>query len=102
MATAIREELARDTERIIVVTGGFHSVVLPQLVNATARPAPSQAKRKEEVTLDCLIRYSFEQLDALNGYAAGMPSPYYYDQLWHAVAQVNVPEAFAISRRKST
>jgi hypothetical protein len=30
------------------------------------------------------VRYSFEQLDALNGYAAGMPSPFYYDQVWRA------------------
>jgi hypothetical protein len=32
-----------------------------------------------------LVRYGFAQLDALNGYAAGMPSPYYYEQLWQAI-----------------
>ncbi len=30
-----------------------------------------------------LMRYSFDQLDALAGYASGMPSPAYYDRLWH-------------------
>jgi hypothetical protein len=28
------------------------------------------------------MRYSFDQLDALSGYASGMPSPAYYDRLW--------------------
>jgi len=93
MAAAIQEELARGTERIIVVTGGFHTVVLPRLVEA--RTSPPATKRKQEGALDCLIRYSFEQLDALNGYSAGMPSPYYYDQLWHSPSQHNAPEAFA-------
>ena len=95
MATAVREELDKGTERIIVVTGGFHTVVLPQLVAATESAAPPKPEPEKEATLDCLIRYSFEQLDALNGYAAGMPSPYYYDQLWHSTAQDNAPEAFA-------
>jgi len=101
MAAAIREELAKGTRNIIVVTGGLHTVVLPQLVAANAalsRDEPGRrldAARKED-TLDCLIRYSFEQLDALNGYSAGMPSPYYYDQLWHATSRDgNAPEAFA-------
>ena len=59
-------------------------------------------KRKNEEALDCLIRYSFEQLDALNGYAAGMPSPYYYDQVWHAVRRDSSADAFAeISRPRS-
>lgn len=95
MAAAIREELATETKGVIVVTGGFHSVVLPQLVGANASPSQSASNRKKEGLLDCLIRYSFEQLDALNGYAAGMPSPYYYDQLWHSSSQQNAPEPFA-------
>jgi hypothetical protein len=60
-----------------------------------ANKSQPATKRKKEDTLDCLIRYGFEQLDALNGYAAGMPSPYYYDQLWHATSEDNVPTAFA-------
>jgi hypothetical protein len=31
-----------------------------------------------------LMRYSFDQLDALAGYASGMPSPAYYDRLWRS------------------
>ncbi len=88
MAAAIREELSNGTKPMVVVTGGFHTIVLPELVSDKGKPAAT-TKRKKEQTLDCLIRYGFEQLDALNGYAAGMPSPYYYDQVWHAVRQDN-------------
>ena len=28
------------------------------------------------------MRYGFEQLDRLNGYASGIPSPEYYQRLW--------------------
>ena len=31
-----------------------------------------------------LMHYSFDQLDALSGYASGMPSPAYYDRMWRA------------------
>ena len=31
------------------------------------------------------FRYSFDQLDRLNGYASGMPSPDYYQRLWQHV-----------------
>src|SRR5262249_32034958 len=72
MAGAIRDELNKGTERIVVVTGGFHTVVLPQLVATGKSVSRPPTKRKQDDALDCLIRYSFEQLDALNGYAAGM------------------------------
>ncbi len=95
MASAIQEEIARGAESIIVVTGGFHTVVLPGLVGANKSVSRSATRRKREGTLDCLIRYSFEQLDALNGYSAGMPSPYYYDQLWHTPVRPGSADPFA-------
>ncbi len=93
MAAAIREELSNGTRLIVVVTGGFHTIVLPELVSEKTTLGVT-TKRKKEETLDCLIRYGFEQLDALNGYAAGMPSPYYYDQVWDAVRQGKPVNAF--------
>jgi Family of unknown function (DUF5682) len=83
MAAAIAEELkTNQTSRpVIVVTGGFHSVVLPQLVQERPKRANKQVLSPES-TQQSVIRYSFEQLDALNGYAAGMPSPDYYNRLW--------------------
>lgn len=94
MATAIRKELARGAKSIVVVTGGFHTVALPGLVNARMLPGVPRDETPPAEILACLVRYSFEQLDALNGYAAGMPSPFYYDQAWQA-AQAGDAEPFA-------
>jgi hypothetical protein len=86
MAAAVCEELARNdaegrTGPVLVVTGGFHTVALPDLVAAeTARPRPPGLADDEVGTW--LMRYSFDQLDSLSGYASGMPSPAYYDRLW--------------------
>ena len=87
MAHAIGEELARNqTGRpVLVVTGGFHTVVLPELVK-TKPKYPSKQLLSTDSTQQAVIRYSFEQLDALNGYAAGMPSPDYYNRLWRRFA----------------
>jgi hypothetical protein len=83
MAAAIVAEVRATTGPIVVVTGGFHTVALPDLVAAgTARPAPLTLTEGEGGTW--LMRYSFDQLDALAGYASGMPSPAYYDRLWRA------------------
>ncbi|MES2569526.1 MAG: DUF5682 family protein, partial [Verrucomicrobiota bacterium] len=76
MAAAIRAVLDQDDARpVLVVTGGFHSVVLPQLL----LQVPAQPRRHTPAVRDaCLTRYTFAQLDALAGYAAGMPQPGYY------------------------
>ncbi len=83
MAAAIREVLDQNDPRpVLVVTGGFHSVVLPQLV----AQVPAQPKRHTPTTQHaCLTRYTFAQLDALSGYAAGMPQPGYYQAVWQAM-----------------
>ena len=96
MAAAIREEIARNeaekrTGPVLVVTGGFHTVVLPDLVAALSPLSPrgrgvggegAPLALTEDETGTWLMRYSFDQLDALSGYASGMPSPAYYDRIW--------------------
>jgi len=80
----------RDTVEgpIVVVTGGFHTLELVanwKLGGASSKrkPASMTALRQAAPPASAwLIRYSFERLDALNGYAAGMPSPGYYQQVW--------------------
>ncbi|MBI3925632.1 MAG: hypothetical protein HY319_08840 [Armatimonadetes bacterium] len=72
MAAAVAEEEGR----VVVVTGGFHTVVLPGLVGRMPSPAPPGE------ALVLLMRYSFERLDRLNGYASGMPSPEFYQRRW--------------------
>lgn len=81
MAASIAEERASlaPGQTMLIVTGGFHTVVLPQLVasGGAKRISSTQGSVQQAV-----IRYSFEQLERLNGYAAGMPSPDYYNRLW--------------------
>jgi hypothetical protein len=90
MASAIHTALTDAGDGfVLVVTGGFHTVALPTLVDGPAKPQPKRGKNGE--TMTCLVRYSFEQLDALNGYAAGMPSPSYYDALWRRSANAAEP-----------
>ena len=74
---------------ILVVTGGFHTVALPFLTANASKLAPT-AKRSSDAVQQALIRYSFEQLDALNGYEAGMPSPSYYNQFWRELSAGNL------------
>lgn len=113
MAAAIDRERATQpvtTRPILVVTGGFHTIVLPQLATGK-QEAPALGEQSTDSVQQALIRYSFEQLDALNGYSAGMPSPSYYNRLWRefsegdrepyaAVATAIVVEIGAMTRRK--
>jgi hypothetical protein len=94
MAGAILEEMAAQSGApIVVVTGGFHTAALPDMVHDGRGKRPSApadgssagadgpAFTSEETTT-CLMAYSFDQLDALNGYGSGMPLPAYYDSVW--------------------
>ncbi len=65
---------------VMLVVGGFHAVALPDLL--TDPP--------ERPSLDCgpveegraLVRYGFDRLDRLNGYASGMTSPGWHQRIW--------------------
>jgi uncharacterized protein DUF5682 len=59
-----------------VVTGGFHTPALVDGVTESGPVIPSRSAIKSY-----LVRFSHQRLDALNGYAAGMPSPRYYELL---------------------
>jgi hypothetical protein len=75
MAAAIKK---RAGQRLVVVTGGFHTVALP----TTEPKMPPPVKTKPDDAVVTLMRYGFEQLDRLNGYASGMPAPHFYQHLW--------------------
>jgi hypothetical protein len=64
---------------VVVVTGGFHTVALP--TTTPARPEPVALDRPDDAGVT-LMRYGFVQLDRLNGYASGMPSPEHYQRSW--------------------
>ena len=84
MAWHIGQEIGKSAGRmILVVTGGYHSVTLPQLVASGPR-RPQIDHSRIEAAQSVLIRYSFDRLDRANGYGAGMPSPAFYQRLWDA------------------
>ncbi|GAA1588043.1 DUF5682 family protein [Kribbella sancticallisti] len=65
---------------VLAVVGGFHAVALPALL--TEQP-PRPEIPTQDITADsALIRYSFERLERLNGYSAGMTSPAWHQRLW--------------------
>lgn len=78
---AMAHEIAAEKGRVLVVTGGFHSLALPEL----AGRRPPAVKVAPEHALVVLMRYGFEQLDRLNGYASGLPSPEFYQTLWEGL-----------------
>lgn len=90
------EKFATNKANIVVVTGGFHTLALIELLHEQLIAQPTKKPLKvakanldahlslTETTADesWLIRYSFDRLDALNGYASGMPSPAFYQACW--------------------
>lgn len=80
MAAEIEHALKQfPNKQIFVITGGFHTVALPK---TRARHPAFLSKKQEGAAAIHLIRYGFEQLDRLQGYASGMPSPEFYQRLW--------------------
>lgn len=70
---------------IVVVVGGFHVPALIELLNSS-KPITSPTVEKG-LGQSYMIRYGFKALDALNGYASGLPQPAYYDYLWQRAVQ---------------
>lgn len=75
---AMASEIARETGRTLVVTGGFHTVALPETEPTMHKLRKTDASN----SLAVLIPYTFEMLDRLNGYASGMPAPEFYQRRW--------------------
>lgn len=77
MAAHVRRWRQEVEGPVVVVTGGFHTLELVRSWRTARRPRA--VKRHDD---SWLIRYGFAQLDALGGYASGMPSPGWYQQVW--------------------
>jgi hypothetical protein len=89
MTAALRRALEECKGPVLVVTGGFHSVALHGRLTGEAPPdladpvecQPVAPIEGEERGI-ALTPYSFERLDSLVGYEAGMPNPGFYQQVW--------------------
>lgn len=70
---------------VLVVVGGFHAVALPALLDdPPARPELSAGQTEDG---SALVRYGFDRLDRLNGYASGMTSPAWHQRIWEERAR---------------
>jgi hypothetical protein len=104
MVEQIQQAMTRYSGPILVVTGGFHSYALfSQLLNhpfAEPRPIPPPPETLQAVLQQAgisiptapspsnpdrgiaLTPFTYDRLDSLTGYDAGMPSPGFYHQVW--------------------
>ena len=101
MADMVREAVEAGETPALVVTGGFHSYALWARLNGVAfeegegeegkgegeeGKGKGKGRGKGEGEDDrgiALTPYSYGHLDRLTGYNAGMPSPGFYDRVWH-------------------
>ena len=67
---------------VLVVLGGLHAVVMPSLVRGRPAPVRPKVRTPRTTTESALVRSSFDQLERLNGYAAGMTSPGWHQRWW--------------------
>ncbi|MCL2090478.1 MAG: DUF5682 family protein [Micrococcales bacterium] len=74
---------------VLVVVGAFHALALPDLL--TDPPPRPSLEARDVRTGEALIRYTFDRMDRLHGYGAGMTSPGWYQRLWDRDRQA--PEA---------
>lgn len=78
---------------VLVVTGGFHSSALAARLEGYRcpgadddEPVDQEAQQPDPPAIDergiSLTTYSYERLDSLTGYNAGMPNPGFYEHAW--------------------
>ena len=104
MAGEIRHALAQQDARCLVVCGGYHVAGIlaglglnpecdslpqagqpgrPARAGASSAPEPIAAASAGDSGVH-LIPYTLDRLERASGYAAGMPSPGYYQAVWQA------------------
>lgn len=80
MRAIIAEARAEFEGPIIAIVGGFHAPALVEHGGSVGKPRRSKSGKPSGY----LIRYGNRQLNALAGYAAGLPLPGFYERLWQA------------------
>jgi Family of unknown function (DUF5682) len=81
IAWALREAPAKST--VVVVCGGYHAPALARAARVSADPQrPTCPQPEDERVGSFLVPFSFKRLDSFTGYAAGMPSPAFYQAVW--------------------
>lgn len=89
MAQRIRE--AREAhQKVLVVAGGFHIYGL--LHPRTDLPIPPEPKSGTQAVWP--MRYTMPAMDALSGYASGMPCPGFYERVWNCLREEKPEDAW--------
>lgn len=92
----------QEWNRILVVTGGFHTPALAERLSgekweetktAALRLPVKQTSKEQSVYL---MPYSMEAADALNGYASGMPFSGFYQKVWDDFGKSEEPYKTAV------
>lgn len=92
MAGQITAALEEFAGQLLVVTGGFHSSALAARLEGFDCPGTDLSEPPEGAPAFAdrgiaLTTYSYERLDNLTGYDAGMPSPGFYEHVWRTQAR---------------
>jgi hypothetical protein len=90
MAERIRAVQREAAGPVLVVTGGFHSGALAARLEGFRCPGVDdddpEGEEADAPPIDergiALTTYSYERLDSLTGYNAGMPNPGFYEHAW--------------------
>ena len=79
---------AESHSKVLVVTGGFHTPGLYNLVSGKSKIKKVKLHNFSEDNQNVYaMAYSFEAADALNGYASGMQNPGFYDTVWQGLSE---------------
>ncbi len=84
------QEAAKQYKRILVVTGGFHTPGLMELLGGDSsqmKKNPASGKIPSGDQEVYLMPYSMEAAASLNGYASGMPFPGFYQRIWEGLEE---------------
>lgn len=81
-------EASKKYQRVLVVTGGFHTPGLYELTSSKNEvPKIKIHNFSEKVQNVYAMAYSLEAADALNGYASGMQNPGFYNNVWTKIKE---------------
>ncbi len=83
---------------VVAVCGGYHASALHRLWKASDPSRPHAAAPPGRCG-SYLVPYSFRRLDSFTGYAAGMPSPAFYQAVWEGGGDAHERMLFAAVKR---
>lgn len=72
-------------KKILVVTGGIHTIALVDLITSEDFKKMKIKKIKKENSPSYLMPYSFEESDRNLGYQSGMVFPFFYQNVWENI-----------------